>query len=1122
MNLTEEQRAAIEEEGRVIVSASAGSGKTHVMIERLVRLILSRKATVRQVLAVTFTNKAAAQMRDRLRRALLDRVTKAEGEERDYLKAQIADLPLAEISTIHAFCGRLVRARFYLAEVDPAFRVISPDDAEGSALSARALDETFEAAYEEGGEEFYRLLSVYFRKKKDARLRELVRTLAGKARTLADYRSVLARAGEDNFSEVCDYLAEDLLDRAEDLRDRAEELHEFFTQKGHKGSKLSGELLLSLQKLIGEEERYARAEEYIQAARKMREELAQQGPKGERVADEQILPALRYLLSKREDLFTLTARAREEGGFSPTPPSTREEGETLARLKELRALSAEYKELLAELKSYATREEEYARFLDGASRAKALASLALRYDGTYARLKSEAGVLDYDDLEHFALKVLSSEGVAEEVRRVYRYVFVDEYQDVNPAQERILSLLTGEEVFLVGDGKQAIYGFRGSKSEYFYRKAEEYRPKSLRLTQNFRSAPAVLDAVNRVFGPIAEDGVMTGGSLYGDYRGAVGISFAKKAEEEKRPRGVYSVLSERETEEDETAAEVVRLVETELGAPVKDPGGEVRPAAFGDIAILARKNTGDAERAVRALTARDIPVTTTAKVNACDFFEGKLLLDWLSYLDNAEQDIPLASAMLSAVGGFSEDDLAQIRLHEPHSSFRAACARYSRKETDALAARLKEFFARTERYRMLASVRSATEMIGVLLADGLEAQIAAKRGGRGRLARVRRIAAESEGAGSVHAFLSKLRARGFRVDFSESGGEDAVKVLTMHASKGLEYPVVILVGLDAAFHGAEKDELAWTERFLVAPRSYDLTRGIVYDTVLRRASELWQEQAQVREERNIFYVAMTRARCRLHLVFDDREHTYDPEHAHRYSDFVNFAAFSDCRETAELPPEPVARAGFLYRPDPALVRELTALSAWQYPHADSTRLPVKSSATALLREAEEPLPQFTGGGSIEEGLAYHAFLEKVRFGAEAGAELARMREEKLLTEEQLALLDPARLASILALPCFGRLAGKRIRREQTFLVSLPACEVFPTRERDEIVFQGAIDLLAEGEDGYEIYDYKDSGRDDASIREHYRPQIELYRKAVARALKVDERTVGARIVNIRLCREIPM
>ncbi len=1077
MKLTAEQRAAIEEEGRVIVSASAGSGKTHVMIERLVRLILSRRATVRQVLAVTFTNKAAAQMRDRLRRALLDRIAKAEGEEREYLKTQIADLPLAEISTIHAFCGRLVRTRFYLAGVDPAFRVISPDDAEGSALSARALDETFETAYEEGGEEFYRLLSVYFRKKKDVRLRELVRDLLGKARTLADYRGELARAGEDNFHEVCAYLEEDIRARASSCLGKAEELLAFFTENGHKGSQLSGELVLFLKPLLLE-----------------------------------------------KGLFALAAKAREEYNFSSTPASTKAQGEVLARLRELKALSAEVKDLRKELRGYGTEEGEYARFRDAAARAKALSALALRFDETYARLKSEAGVLDYDDLEHFALKVLSADGVAEEVRGVYRYVFVDEYQDVNPAQERILSLLTGEEVFLVGDGKQAIYGFRGSKSEYFYRKTEEYRPKSLRLTENFRSAPAVLDAANRVFGPIlGEEGMMTGGSLYGDYRGEVKFTFAKEREKEEKPRGVYSVLTEREEEEDERAAEVVRIVEEEIGAPVKDLGGEVRPAGYGDIAILARKNTGDAERAVRALTSRDIPVTTTAKVNACDFFEGKLLLDWLSYLDNAEQDIPLASAMLSAVGGFSEEDLARIRLKEPYSSFRAACVRYRKRETDGLASRLSAFFARAERYRMLASVRSAAEIIGLLLADGLEAQIAAKRGGRGRLARVRRIAAESEGAGSVHAFLGKLRARGFRVDFSESGGEDAVKVLTMHGSKGLEYPIVILVGLDASFHPADRDELAWTEQFLLAPRSYDVETNTVCETVLRRASALWQERAQVREERNIFYVAMTRARCRLHLVFDDCDHAYAPERARRYSDFVNFAALADLKEEQkECAAPPIGRAGFVYRPDPALAEKISSLVSWKYPHADSTRLPVKSSATALLREAEEPVREFTGGGNIDEGLAYHAFLEHVRFGAGAEEELARMREEGILTEAELSLLDPARVAEILALPCFARLAGKRLYREQAFLVSLPACEVYPTEERDEVVFQGAIDLLAEGEEGYEIYDYKDSGRDDVSIREHYRPQIELYRKAVARAKKVDERTVKARIVNIRLCREIPM
>ena len=234
VTLTEEQRAAIGARGQVIVSASAGSGKTFVMIERLVSLILGG-GDVRSILAVTFTNKAAAQMRERLRLALLKGIGEREGAEKERLKAQLAALPLAEISTIHAFCGRLIRTYFYAAGVDPAFRIAGGEDAESAGLRARALDAVFEEAYAQKSPKFSLLLSAYFRKKKDAALRNLVADLYRKARGLAGYRQILADMGaSDDFDAVCDYLAADLRARADMVARGLEERGHVYAALGEK------------------------------------------------------------------------------------------------------------------------------------------------------------------------------------------------------------------------------------------------------------------------------------------------------------------------------------------------------------------------------------------------------------------------------------------------------------------------------------------------------------------------------------------------------------------------------------------------------------------------------------------------------------------------------------------------------------------------------------------------------------------------------------------------------------------------------------------------------------------------------------------------------------------------
>ena len=1102
MEYTAEQKAAIGARGKVIVSASAGSGKTFVMINRLVELILKDGADVSKVLALTFTKKAAAQMRDRLRTALFKAIGEAADEDaRRRLKEQLAALPLADIGTIHAFCGRLVRTYFYLFEgLDPNFRIISSDDAEGNALSSRAVAEVFDGAYEEGGEDFLKLLSVFFRKKKDARLKRTVLELYGKVRGQEDYREVLRRVGrEDKFDEACGILYGDAVERCGFLAEKAEGLALYLRVAKPRAADVCNDIAAQCDKL-----------------------------------------------RSAKDLFELSSRAREEFRITRMPSKTNSSDLELDYLTALSKCSQAIKDLCAEYGVYSSREEQFARYRDAQARAAAIADLTLAYDDVFTRLKREANVLDYNDLEQFALQVLQNGDVREELSQKYDYLFVDEYQDVNRIQDRILEAVQGDaadrDVFLVGDAKQAIYGFRGSSSRFFTEKERSF-PLSLRLTSNFRSAEEILKAVNKVFRPLVKNyPEMRGGDRYGDYRGGVYFHFSRAREgtKEERKLSVYSVL-EREgvSETDELAERVVALVEREVSERVPwydadatylDENGEERKGvykevSFGDIAVLTRKNTGDAERIVRALTRRGIPVTTSSKINVCDCFEVRVLIDWLSYLDNAEQDIPYAAALLSAVGGFGDGELVAIRTRFPSPyTFRDACKEYRTKMADEIASKLERFEETAQKLRDRARVLTAAETIGLLLSMGIEAQIAAKEGGQERLARVRRFTTEAEESGSVHDFLARLKDSEYCVEYAESGGNGAVKVLTMHASKGLEYPVVILAGLDANYHGAEKDELMYTERLRVCPRSYDAEQKTVYDTVMRRAASVLQKREEREQEKNVLYVAMTRARCRLHLMFEEKEPPLSARYAKRFSDLFDFEA---CKEylvedgaeekaAAERKALVSERAGAEY--EDAVRRAY----GYKYKSEKSVALPVKSSATELLRGLEF-LPDGDEEGSgftTEEGLAYHAFLERVNFGGNAAEELARMRKEKLLPEETLALLDEEKLQRILDLPVLKNLAGKRLRREQTFLVRLPSRELFEEGTEDEIVFQGAIDLLAETENGYLILDYKYSAHGDEYLRRRYAPQIKLYRKAVARILRVDESKVAARIVNVARLRVI--
>lgn len=1081
---TEEQNAAIAARGKVIVSASAGSGKTTVMIDRLVGLILGG-ADIRSILAVTFTTKAAAQMKEKLRSALIKQIASADGEERARLKDQLSALPLADISTIHAFCARLVRTYFYLVQVDPAFRIVSLDDPEGCRLFSAALDEVFEQGYSEVDEEFKFLLSAYFYKKKDARLKKIISSLLRAVRGRADFPDFLETEGQrDEFERVCRYLFEDLSARAKFYAGEAEKISAYFSERGDKAAEVSNAVLESANRIL-----------------------------------------------QRDDLFSMAEEAAR-GIFVPRMPnSNKYAGEARKEFARLKDVSAAVKELYKELCGYSPREEEYARYQNGQAQTRALAKLVLRCDEAYSRFKREADALDYDDLERFALHILSNSDALFAVRQKYSYVFVDEYQDVNPAQEKILSLVGGEEIFLVGDAKQSIYAFRGSRSEFFLQKERDF-PKSYTLSENFRSSRAVLSAVNRIFSAAMTKescGIdyasrpMRGGTRYGGHDGGVFFRPVPVSPEEKRERGIYSVLREAAPRTDAQAEAIAELVREEFGSEYFDPdSGLTKKVGWGDIAILARKKSGDAEKIVAALSENNIPVTASASVNVCEYFEARLIIDWLSYLDDPEQDIPFAGAMLSRIGGFGEAELMRIRKSYPlEYAFRAAAERYRKEFSDEISKKLQAFSEKTERFRAALCVRTAAEIGNLLLFEGLEAQIAAKEGGTARIKRVRRLLSGGTDC-TVNEFLQKLKAASYCVEDSESGGDDAVKVLTMHAAKGLEYPVVILAGMNKPFHGPDVSDVIVTQEFGFAPRCIQADKRLVKDTVLRRASNVFLKREEIKEELNLFYVALTRAKYRLHLFFEKAENALSPLHANCFADFIDFSSFQD--ELRFCPPaskKPQKRSALVPQRNP-LCQEILSVFCVPYPHRESCLLPVKSSATQLLHalreESPRPFRNFKGGqrASAEEGTAYHAFLQNVVFGREAGEELCRMQREGVLSREQIGLLNEEELEKILKIPAFAELEGKKTFREQKFLIRLPANEMFDSEEKDEILLQGAIDLFYADEAGYTILDYKYSSRGAEELKETYRTQIAIYRKAVSKALRIKEDTIRAKILNIKL------
>ncbi len=1141
MAFTDEQLRAIEAKGKVIVSASAGSGKTTVMIEKIIRLI-SSGVGVEQILAVTFTKKAAAQMKEKLAKAIIEEINSPDTDEkkRAMLKKQLAGVPNADISTIHAYCSKLIKSHFYAADVDSGFRVIGGEDADGRALKNAALDELLEEGYESGDEDFSHLLSSYWRKKKDTALRKIFLEAYSALRDRADYREYLENTkkgyGKEIFDEICADLLRFFQEKCRYYYELVEDEYAYFTdvvEISKNQLKLCAELMAWL-------EEYGLATDYFQA-----KELAK--PK-----------------------FT------QNRGSNKDTEEKKIHAERLGFLKN-RITDMQEKEF----SKLTTLEEEKRRLIASGKTAGALAKYLLLFDEKYEGRKRERGVLDYNDLEHKALALLKDKEIAEETQKKYRYVFVDEYQDVNPVQEEIVSLLSTDNLFLVGDVKQSIYGFRGSKSTFFVekqRKFAEGEGQNLYMKYNFRSADKVLDAVNAQFAlamtprvcavDYARESVMEKGGRYALNSGKVQIHVTPK---EKNlavpPDGVYSVMQDASSflvETPKSALAMARVIEEELTGFIEE-GNTKRKVRYADIAVLTRKTAGEIEKQIEALTELGFPVTASSSVNVCEFTEVKALIDVLSLLDNAEQDIPLCSALLSGMGKLTADDLTAIRLSYRGLPFRTACRRYAQEKKDAIGEKLTAFYTYFQKIRIESCVLTAGEVLAKILADTqMEAGLLARKKGAACLKRIRRFIEEASAFDgvSVHDFLEHLRNLDYKIEYSENGGEDSIKVMTMHASKGLEFPIVLLANLSQSFRGVDSPDVCVEEKYGLAPRAFNQEKMLRYPTMLRRLYEVKEGKSSLADELNLYYVALTRAERTLHLFFNEIAVMPDVKYARSFAEFTDFSVWKEYikEENGEEFLKKQPRKALFQAADEEKVKKITEAFLWEYGRMGYENLPVKSSPTLLMENGKYmPEAHFTDYGrtddeeeaedgssralAVQEGTAYHAFLEHFEFSALLDGEGNRVSKEDLATlvEERLsalsdggvetALLNKEKLAEILSSEVFYRLQNKRLYKEQRFLVSLPVKDTFAKKEGyaallekeegEEMLFQGAIDLLAVGEEA-EIIDYKYSNRSAEELKKHYKPQLDLYKLAVAKIMKMDVNSVRCTIVNIKRGFEVKM
>ena len=1157
ITLTEQQRQAVENRGgSLLVSAAAGSGKTRVLVERLMKRITEEGENLDRFLIITYTKAAAAELRGKIIDALNEQIAAHPGDK--HLRRQSTLAYRTQISTIHSFCQMVLRESGHLIDLDPDFRVA--DDNECAVLKKRVLERVMEKHYEqvEEGDSFSHLLDTMSAGRDDKKLTDMVLDIHAKVQSHPDPARWL------------------------------EEQRQLFRLEGvtDVGETPWGKLLL--------EDAQAQAQYWLKQMTSLLSQLD-----GEGKLEEAYSPTLCDLMDSLDDFIAALqtswdmASRRCELNYGKLKAVRSPDNPELAnRVKGMKKLC---KDRMDKVTGWFARSSgELLEDLRAAAPAViALLDLTEEFDRAFSAEKRRRRVVDFSDLEHLSYRLLTDETggpteTAERLSRRYTEVMVDEYQDTNQVQNAIFTAVSdhGSKLFMVGDVKQSIYRFRLADPTIFmdrferfpyYNEAGEGEPRKVVLSQNFRSRKSVLDAANflfkslmsKEFGEIdyTPDHYLNPGLPYPEQPedrlelDVVDCSKIETSEGEEKD-------STSQVEADFVARRVRRLMED--GHPVTEGQG-FRRAEWSDIVILYRSPGSILTDLTRALDSQRVPWQAEGGEDFFQTTEISVAMSFLQIIDNPHQDVALISVLRSPLYGFTPDQLAEIRANCREGDFYTAlCQRAEGGDGPC-----RDFLTELEELRFRSADQTASGLLWNLYEQtGMLAIFTALEGGENRrsnLLLLYEYARQYENGGhkGLFSFVTQLRrqqeaGRSITVTGTQGSG---VRIMSIHKSKGLEFPIVVLAGLGRRFNRTdERAPMLFHAALGVGPKGLDPERMVEYPTLARTAVGRQLEKELCAEELRLLYVAVTRAREKLILVCTlksadttlkkltmNASYPMEPQSLMgmgNMGDWVLSAAMTrvegEClrREGQPLnqylgPDDPwEIRVVDGRRPERWFRRKKEAEEGhqeppglenlnWRYPWAALSEIPSKLTATQLKgrfqdEEAAEdtavarrPItfrrPDFTEEERpltpAEAGTALHLFMqlcdpERATTIQGAREELARLVEKGCLTPAQGKACDVRRAADFFRSELGRQAREQGMEREFKFSMLSDAAQYYGKGAKGEqVLLQGVIDLWFCTLEGITVVDFKTdriSKGQEEQRAEEYRRQLEVYTTALER------------------------
>lgn len=869
---TDDQWKAIQSNGNnILVAAAAGSGKTAVLVTRIIEKLVDETGNlnVDELLIVTFTNASAAEMKYRIGKSLEEALS--QNPDSSHLKKQVALLNYASISTLHSFCLEIIRKHYFEADIDPNFRLIEP--IESSMIRDEVLEELLEKEYSiANNEAFFHLVESFTGDRTDAELHMLISKLYDFSR--ANPNPDLWLEQMVNFYDTKDINSITDLPYfpiiKEDIELRINQAKSYLLNAIEYASENNGPApyLETLENDLAQINTLSNISWTNWQDVKLRVESM----------DFKRIPSLKNKSDYDEEYVEETKRFRD------------------AAKKEIKNVLVDW---------FSREETNYLADLEKMKPdIKTISELVKNFANNFFEEKQRRGVLDFNDLEHLALKILLKNDVPSDVAKSYqkqfKEVLIDEYQDTNMVQETILLLVTNSEeskgnLFMVGDVKQSIYRFRLAEPTLFMTKYQEYQQNGegegirIDLSQNFRSRKEVLDATNFIFHQLMDKHVAEI-----DYDEAaeltLGANFPKSNHMATELLLIDMKSNENESEDELSPQELqknqveARAIATKIREmidnkfPIYDKKlQQNRSIQYRDIVILSRAMTS-APDMEEAMKVQDIPFYASNNSGYFETTEVATIIALLKVIDNPYQDIPLAAVLRSPIVGLNEEELGQIRMAKKKGYFFDALLAYKDITVSAAADRISDFITQLNNWRELSIRENLTALIWQIYQEtNFYEFVGGLPGGKQRQANLRALYDRANqyektafrGLFRFVRFVERLEVRGDDLGTAKTLGEkeDVVRMMTIHASKGLEFPVVIISGLSKKFNMRDIYSKTLLDKDYGFASNYrDIEKMIVYPTIMQQAIKQKKSREMIAEEMRVLYVALTRAEEKLILT----------------------------------------------------------------------------------------------------------------------------------------------------------------------------------------------------------------------------------------------------------------